>query len=411
MGRQTSKLNALTVQRLNRPGLHSDGAGLYLQISIAGTKSWIFRFTLNGRAREMGLGPLAIVSLNEARLKAIECRKQLLDGVDPIDERREKKKQKALDAAKNVTFEECAAAYIKAHQAGWKNAKHASQWESTLEMYAGPVIGKLPVQKIDTALVMKILEPIWYTKAETASRLRGRIELVLGWATVRGFRAGDNPARWRGHLATLLPKRSSVQKIKHFAAIPVTEIGAFMGKLRQETSISARALEFLILTAARTNEVLGAKWLEINLDDKTWIIPAERMKAKREHRVPLSDASVAVLEQMRSMPMSEYVFPGLRPGSPLSNMALLAVLRRLKCKAVSHGFRSTFRDWTSERTNFSREVAEMALAHTVSDKVEAAYRRGDLFMKRRRLMDDWAKFCGTPSIATGSVVAIREGFG
>lgn len=292
-----------------------------------------------------------------------------------------------------MTFDACAAAYIGAHETGWRNAKHRDQWRNTLSTYANPVFGSRPVQAIDVGLVMKALEPIWQTKPETASRLRGRIEAVLDWATVRGYRQGDNPARWRGHLDKLLPARNKIRSVEHHAALPYDETAEFLAMLRSQEGIGARALEFLILTAARTGEVIGAQRDEIDLDEKVWIVPAARMKAGREHRVPLSPAAVAVLERMKESCEGDFVFPGGRRNKPLSNMALLAVLRRMgRGDLTAHGFRSTFRDWAAERTNFPREVAEAALAHTVGDKVEAAYRRGDLFDKRRQLMEAWARF-------------------
>jgi integrase len=295
-----------------------------------------------------------------------------------------------------MTFDACAAAYIDAHKSSWRNAKHRDQWPNTLNTYASPVFGSLPVQAVDVGLVMKALEPIWKIKSETASRLRGRIEAVLDWATVRGYRKGDNPARWRGHLDKLLPARSKVQKVEHHSALPYGGLADFVAVLRGQDGIAARALEFLILTATRTGEVIGARWDEVDLGEKIWVVPAARMKAGREHRVPLSAVAAAILEEMKKIREGEFVFPGGKKGRPLSNMAMLAVLKRIgRSDLTAHGFRSSFRDWAAERTNFPREVAEMALAHTVGDKVEAAYRRGDLFQKRRQMMDGWARFCET----------------
>jgi len=319
-----------------------------------------------------------------------------LDGVDPIEARRAHRDQKRLEAAKAMTFEACAIAYTEAHNAGWRNAKHRDQWRNTLTSYACPVFGSLPVQSIDVGLVMKTLEPIWHTKPETASRLRGRIEAILDWATVRSYRTGENPARWRGHLDKLLPARSKVQKVKHHPALPYNEMADFIAALRNQEGIAARALEFLILTAARTGEVIGAPWDEVDLDGKLWAVAGTRMKAGREHRVPLSAAAMVVLEQMKEIRESDFVFSGGKKGKPLSNMAMLAVLKRMeRGDLTAHGFRSTFRDWAAECTNFPREVVEMALAHTIESKVEAAYRRGDLFQKRRQLMEAWARFCVT----------------
>jgi integrase len=394
MARTTGRLTALKVEKAKQPGMYADGGGLYLQVT-AGGASWIYRYMLAGRAREMGLGPLALFGLAEARAKALDARRLRHEGIDPIEARRAMRAQARLDAAKAVTFMECAHGYITAHRAGWRNGKHAAQWEATLATYAGPVIGALPVPVIDTALVLKVLEPIWTTKPETAGRVRGRIESILDWAKVRGYRAGENPARWRGHLDKLLPARSKVRKIEHHAALPYAELPGFLVSLREQEGAVARALEFSILMAARTAEVIGARWDEIDLLEKIWTVPAARMKAGREHRVPLSARALAILEEMQRHPHAEegFVFPGGKLGRPLSNMAFLMLLRRLgRDDLTAHGFRSTFRDWAADRTNFPAEVAEMALAHAVSGKVEAAYRRGDLFEKRRRLMDAWAEF-------------------
>jgi len=411
-GRRTiHSLSALGVGKLKDPGYHSDGGGLYLQVSPTGTKSWIFRFKLQGRAREMGLGSLNTLSLADARGRAAECRRQLLDGIDPIEERKAMRNENRLEAAKKMTFEACATAYINTHKASWKNAKHVSQWENTIATYAKPVFGTLPVQAVDTALVVRVLEPMWSKTPETASRLRGRIESILDWATVRGLRRGENPARWRGHLEALLPARSKVRKVEHHAALPYGEMGGFVQEVRGEAGIAARALEFLILTAARTGEVIGARWEEFDLEAKVWTVPAERMKGKREHRVPLSPAVIKILTTMRAETDGGFVFPGRKADTHLSNMAMLALLKRMKRDDLtSHGFRSTFRDWAAETTNYAREVAEAALAHAVGDKVEAAYRRGDLFEKRRRLMNDWAKYCSTPAKAA-QVIPINRAAG
>jgi integrase len=295
-----------------------------------------------------------------------------------------------------MTFKDCAERYIEAHRPGWKNPKHAKQWPSTLEDYVYPVFGPIPVQAVDVGLVMKALEPIWKTKPETASRVRGRIESILDWATARGYRQGENPARWRGHLDKLLPARGKVQKVKHHAALPYGEMGDFVAELRGQEGVAARALEFLILTATRTGEVIGARWDEFDLAKKVWTVPGERMKAGKEHRVPLSERALAIIEEMKGQGVNDhpFLFPGGRPGKPLSNMAMLKLLQRMdRGDLTAHGFRSTFRDWAAEMTHFPTEVAEMALAHTVSDKVEAAYRRGDLFQKRRELMEAWARYC------------------
>jgi integrase len=408
MVRTIGKLTALAITQVKRRGYYGDGGGLFLQVSPSGAKSWVFRFKESGRLREMGLGPTYTVSLAEARQKALECRKARLDGLDPIEARRGKRIQAKLDAAKAMTFAACAERYIASHKAGWRNPKHAAQWPATLGTYVYPVFGSLPVQAVDVGLVMKAIEPIWVQKPETASRVRGRIESVLDWATAGGYRQGENPARWRGHLENLLPKKAKVRRVEHHAALSYVEMSAFMAELRRQQGVAARALEFVILTAARTGEVIGAKWDEIDLRERLWTVPAERMKAGKEHRVPLSDAALAILEDLGKVYQDNFVFPGGKAGRPISNMAMLMLLRRMgRGDLTAHGFRSSFRDWAAERTTFPAEVAEMALAHTVSDKVEAAYRRGDLVRKRRQLAEAWAKFCAVEQ-APGEVVPIRK---
>lgn len=393
MPRAINRLSPMKVSKTTAPGLYGDGGGLYLQITKAGVKSWLFRYMLDGKARGMGLGPLHTIGLAEARALALDCRRKLLDGIDPIDSRNAERTAQRVAAATEMTFEQCATTYIDAHRTGWKNAKHADQWTSTLKTYAYPVFDSLPVSAIDTALVMKVLEPIWNTKTETASRLRGRIESVLDWATVRNYRAGENPARLKGHLDTLLPKRSRVQKVEHHRALPYSEMGDFVRALRAEEGGAARALELLILTATRTNEVLGATWAEFDLDGAVWTIPAQRMKMGKEHRVPLSSRAVEIVKAQQALKQNDYVFPGTQYGKPLSNMSMLQLLKRMDRKDITvHGFRSTFRDWAGEITHYPREVCEAALAHGIKDKAEAAYARGDLFRKRAALMDDWATY-------------------
>ncbi|MCJ2092212.1 integrase arm-type DNA-binding domain-containing protein [Methylobacterium sp. J-072] len=394
MRRGPGQLSALVVSRTREPGLYADGGGLYLQVTHADARSWIFRFMLNGRARSMGLGSLHTLTLAEARNKATECRKLCLDGIDPIEARQRVRSAAQLDAAKAMTFDACAEAYIEAHKKGWRNEKHVDQWRNTLATYASPVFGALPVQAVDTGLVMRVIEPIWGDKTETATRVRGRIESVLDWAATRGYRQGENPARWRGHLQNLLPKRSKVQRVEHHAALPFVQIGEFIASLRQQNGTSPLALEFTILTAARTGEVIGATWDEIDLAERAWTVPAERMKGGREHRVPLCAQALRILERFRALD-DKYVFPGGKRSRPLSNMAMLELLKRMgRPDLTVHGFRSTFRDWAAETTHFPNEMVEMALAHIIDNKVEAAYRRGDLFQKRRDLMDAWAVYCG-----------------
>ena len=399
MARTIHRLTAVQVSKARKPGLLGDGGGLYLQVSDADTKSWLFRFMLAGRARSMGLGALHTVSLAEARSEAARCRKLTREKIDPIEARKVSRGEAALEAAKTITFAQCAQTYIEAHRAGWKNVKHAQQWENTLTTYAYPVFGSLPVASVDTALVMRCLEPIWKDKAETAGRVRGRVESVVDWATVRGYRIGDNPARWRGHLDKLLPARAKVRKVEHHAALPYKDVPAFVAALRKQTGVAAQSLEFTILTATRTSEVLGALWSEINVHERVWTIPAARMKAGAEHRVPLCDRAMKMLKALRTL-SSGYIFPGQRAKQPLSNMAMLMLLKRMQHESLTvHGFRSSFRDWAAEKTNTPHEVCEMALAHTIGNKAEAAYRRGDLFERRRALMAQWQHYCETPKHA------------
>jgi integrase len=403
MTRAIERLTAQRVERLKnaekpQPGMYADGAGLYLRVTPDGANNWVLRYMLDRRPRWMGLGPVSLYGLSDARTRALDARRKRHDGIDPIEARRAERARQRLDAAKAITFKQCAESYIASHRAGWRNEKHKYQWPATLNAYAYPVIGALPVQAVDTALVLKVLEPIWTKKSETASRVRQRIENILDLAKVRGFRDGENPARWRGHLDKLLPARSRVREVEHLAALPYAELTGFLADLRAREAIAARALEFLILTAARTGEVIGARWSEIDLLDKTWTVPAGRMKARREHRVPLSPRALTILQEMQKArhieDASAHVFPGPKRGQPLSNMAFLMLLRRMELEDLTvHGFRATFKTWVSERTSFQNEIAEAALAHIIGDKVEQAYRRGDLFDKRRRLMKEWATFC------------------
>lgn len=396
-------LSIKKIAKATKRGRYADGHNLYLQVNRRGTKSWLLRYVRNGRERWMGLGPLHTLTLEEARARATAARQRLLDGNDPLADRQAQRAARALEAAKTKTFADCATAYFEAHERKWKNVKHRQQFLSTLKHYAFPVIGELPVSEIDTGLVLNVIKPIWESKTVTADRVRHRIEKVLNWATFHGLRKGDNPARWKGNLSEVLPSRQRIAKTTHFAALPFADLPAFMVKLRARDNISARALEFTILTAARTSEVTGARWAEMDLAAKIWTVPAGRIKGGREHRVPLSDRAVAILEAMPRE--SEWVFPGGRKGKPLSNMAMDKVLRLMGFKdgrATVHGFRSTFRDWAAERTTHPNHVIEMALAHTIGSKVEAAYRRGDLFDKRQRLMADWAKYCASRPVDTAT---------
>ena len=393
MGKKAKALGALDVARQTGPGLHFVGevAGLALQVAPSGARSWILRIQIGGVRRDMGLGGFPDVTLAAARTAARVARQKAKEGIDPIDHGRAARS--ALRAANLTakTFKECAIAYIAAHKPTWANAKHAAQWTSTLATYAYPVMGDMLVRDIALPHVLAVLEPIWGTKTETAKRLRGRVESVLDWATVREYRTGLNPARWKGHLDTLLAAPGKIANKEHHAAVPVLGIGAFMADLRKQAGTGARALEFTILTAARSGEVRGATRAEVDTEAKVWTVAAGRMKMRKEHRVPLSDAAIALLAALPRIGGNDLIFPAPR-GGQLSDMTLTAVMRRMKVDAVPHGFRSTFRDWCAERTNYPREVAEMALAHTIGDKVEAAYRRGDLFEKRRSLMAEWASF-------------------
>lgn len=408
MPKLAKEMAPLAIGRIAEPGMHFVGGvqGLALQVTAGAGRSWVLRATVGGKRREMGLGPYPEVTLAAARDKAREARELIRQGIDPVEKKRAAQSALRAAIAAAMTFDECADAYIKAHEAGWRNIKHGQQWRNTIKQHASPVLGEMQVRDVALPQVLKVLEPIWTTTNETASRLRGRIEQVLDWATARGLREGPNPARWRGHLDKLLAKPSKVGKREHHAALPVGDAGAFMLRLRQAEGMGARALEFAILTAARSGEVRGATWAEFDLGGKVWTVPAARMKAGKEHRVPLSTEALALLQTLPEGEPDALAFLAPRGGA-LSDMTLLAVLRRLDVPAVPHGFRSTFRDWAAERTNYPRDVAEMALAHAIGDKVEAAYRRGDLFEKRRRMMAEWAKFLAVVEVKrAGNVVAL-----
>ena len=397
---------AKQVEAWKAPGRYAVGFGAYLQISGNSGRSWVFRYQQAGRARHIGLGSAAEVTLAQAREKALQYRRLLRDqGIDPLASRAANRAKAALDAAKGITFKECASRYIAAHEAAWRNAGHREQWPASLGAYVYPVFGDLPVSAVSTALVTKALEPIWAVKTETASRIRGRIEAVLDWAKARGYRDGENPARWRGHLENLFPARSKVARVVHHPALPYAGLPVFMATLRGRPGVGARALEFAILGASRTGEVLGARWDEIHGD--VWTIPAGRMKSGKEHRVPLSKRAVEILA---SLPHNgEFIFQGRGGGKTLSKRGLIAALHGMgRTDLTVHGFRSTFRDWVAERTNYPREVAEMALAHAIGDKTEAAYRRGDLFDKRRALMAEWARYCASLPATLGDVVPLRR---
>lgn len=395
------KLTTKGIQKLireSKPALTNDGDGLYLKIGKSGGASWIYRFRWNGKLRDMGLGSCSDVGLSDARELASNNRKLVKQGADPLEARDEGKKE----ITKTLTFTSCAARYIKAHRRSWRNAKHARQWVSTLKTYARPKIGKIAITDLSTHNVLEVLNPIWTNKNETAKRVQGRIENILDYAAAHGYRDPINPARWRGHLDKLLAKPSRVQNVKHHPAMQYEQVATFMSAIAAYNNTSSQALTFLILTATRTSEVLNAEWNEVDFDNATWIIPSERMKASREHRVPLSQQALALLTALPRIKDNSYIFPGMKLGRPLSNMALLQFMRGLgygpsgeKGNYVPHGFRSSFRDWTGEVTSYPRDVAEMALAHAIENKVEAAYRRGDLFDKRRRMMQDWSDYICT----------------
>jgi integrase len=411
MVRSIGKLTALAVARAKarRPGLYSDGGGLYLQVKGPEAVSWIFRFRLRGRPRWMGLGSVGVVSLAEARLAAADCRRQLHQGVDPMQARKSAAHQSAAAAAKSITFNECATAVIEASLSKWKDGKHGEQWRQSLAEYASPILGHLPVSEIDTGLVLRVLEPIWTTKPETAIRVRGRIEAVLNWAKVRGYRSGENPAQWRGHLKDALPNLVKSKRVVRFAALPYAALGEFMPALRAQEGMGALALEFTILGATRTSETLGAKWDEIDGAAEVWTIPGSRTKSAKEHRVPLSGPMLAIIGKLMAVRSGAYVFPGIKAGRPLGPAGMAQVLARMERRDITvHGFRSTFQDWVGDQTAYPADLAEMALGHAIKGAVEAAYRRGDALDRRRRLMDDWATFCGTVTPKGASVIPIRR---
>ena len=409
MARKAKELTALEVGRLKTPGHHAVGgvAGLYLYVLDTGARSWVLRTTIGDKRRHMGLGGFPEVPLARAKEKARSAKDSIAQGVDPIAQRTAVASSLRAQQATQKTFEEAAQAYIEAHGDSWKNPKHRAQWSATLKTYAYPHMGLLQVNDITQEHVLMVLEPIWKTKTETATRLRGRIESVLDWATVRKYRTGENPARWKGHLDKLLPAPGKIKKIEHHRALPFDQMAEFMSQLKVKEGLPARALEFAIFCAARSGEVRGAKWEEMDLEAGVWTVPAERMKAGREHRVPLSPSAKRILLAVPKNAESPLVFPAPNR-RPLSDMALTAVLRRMNVDAVPHGFRSTFRDWAGEVSNYPRDIAEQALAHVLENKVEAAYRRGDALEKRRKMMTDWAAYCSVEKNETMSDVLNRS---
>lgn len=398
MARKLNQLTALEIKNAapsdtpNTPKLLSDGGGLYLQVTPRGSKSFLFRYAFNGKQQSMGLGPAHTVGLAEARDMALQYRSLVLKGVDPKVEK--ERQMAAPNAVLDKSFQWCAEQYIEAHKDEWRNSKHTHQWGQSLQDFVYPKMGEVPVREIDVHHVMKVLAPIWKTKNATATRVRGRMERILGWAAINSYRSAENPARWQAYLSELLPKPSKVNKVTHHPAIPHAEIAAFVKRLRQQPDgVSVRALEFLLLTAARTGEVIAAGFSEFDLEKKIWTVPADRMKANRIHVVPLSDRAVEIVKSIKHLPDEKFVFRGVKLGQHISNMAMLQLMRRMEMKAVPHGMRSSFRDWAADMTDFPRELAEAALAHVVGDKTEAAYLRTNRLDRRREMMDAWAAYC------------------
>jgi integrase len=414
MAKKPPELGPLAVSRLSEEGFHFVGgvAGLALQVTAAGSRSWVLRAMMGGRRRDMGLGGYPDVTLAGAKEAARAARAKIKQGIDPIEEAKAAKSALVASRAKDVTFERCAAMYIETHEKGWKNAKHRAQWASTLATYAYPHFGSLLVRDVELPHILAALEPIWATKTETASRLRGRIESVINLAIARGYRTGLNPARWTGHLDLMLASPAKIAKEEHYPAVPVAQVGAFMARLREVPGVGSKALQFATLTASRSGEVRGAVWSEFDLDARVWTIPPERMKAKVEHRVPLSAPALKLIKAQPTVAGTNFVFHSPK-GGQISDMTMLQVMRRLGVKdakgdtCVPHGLRSTFRDWCGEHTSYPRDLAEMALAHTIPNKVEAAYRRGDMLEKRRRLMNDWAAYCAIEAPRAGAVVPLK----
>lgn len=408
MAKTHQLLTALSVTRKMAEGYYADGDGLYMQVASADARSWIYRFALAGRRREMGLGACSDVTLAQARAKATAARLLVKAGQDPIEARAAERARQRLEEARSMTFDEAARLYRADHEASWRNQVHRTQWKNSLATYVSPKIGTLPVGAIGTPEVTKVLDPIWSERTETASRIRGRIELILDWARARGYRTGENPARWRGHLDAVYPKRSKIRKVKHLEAVPIDDMPTVYAKLCETDGIAALAARFTILTAMRISVTTGATTPELKHD--IWSIPADRMKAHRDHNVPLSNEAKTVLKLAREIQTDARLFPGLRPGRGVSKSAVLRAFRRAAAMDVTvHGCRSTFKDWASERTAFSNEVSEMALAHTIGDKTEAAYRRGELMRKRAALMEAWGNYVSKPVNAKVVPIGTRQG--
>ena len=405
MGGKRKELGALAVSQISRRGINFVGgvAGLGLNVTQTGSRSWILRYQVAGVRKDMGLGGYPDITLAQAKDLARNARIKLAQGIDPITENRAARRKMLADLVAAITFKEAAKQYIDSQEATWENDKHVQQWRNTIDTYASPKIGQLPVRDVCLSDVLGIIEPIWRTKTETASRLRGRIEAILDWSIAKGYRTDSNPARWKGLLDKILPAPGKIAKVDHHRALPYADLPSFMKLLEQQSGLGAIALRFTILTASRSGEVRGATWDEFDLEQGIWTIPADRMKAKKEHRVPLSTEALEIVRAQKAIAFCDFVFPsshrsksGKMHGAPLSDMTLSAVLRRMDVAAVPHGFRSTFRDWCAEQTDYPKDVAEMALAHAIGNKVEAAYRRGDLFEKRKQMMQECADFacCG-----------------
>jgi integrase len=408
MPKTAKPLSAREVATIKKPGTYFDGHGLALRVGPTGAKSWIFRYTgTDGKRHDLGLGPTHTISLAEAREMALQARKARFSGDDPLEKRRQERRQRRVSTAKAMTFASAAEAYIQSHMAGWRDPRSAPQWRASLRDHANPMIGSLPVEAIDTGLVMQCLSPIWTTRTETASRVRGRIESILDWARVHGYREGENPARWKGNLEKLLPKKNKVRPVEHHAALEHSQIGAFVAELRQQDGIAARALEFVILTACRVGEVIGARWSEIDLNEKVWTIPAERMKAAQPHRVPLSEDALAIVDKMAALRRGDdYLFPGIIAGRPISASAIRIVMDRIGGGSTTHGMRACFRSWCADH-GIARDRAEQCLAHAIGNAVEQAYNRTDLLERRRPIMASWAKFCDAVAPNDRVVVPLR----
>ena len=407
MARRVNRLSALKVKKLNTPGWYPDGNGLYLQISPSGSKSWAYRYKMAGKERRQGLGSYPATPLELARTKAQESRKLRDSGLDPIDHVNELRQEAAQASVPNPTFKQCAEGCIEAKRAEWKNAKHASQWHNTIRDYVNPVLGDLPVDQVELNHVLEVLNPIWTTKTETATRVRQRIETIIDWARVRGYRSNENPARWRGHLEAVLPKPRKIKAVEHHVSLHYSEIPEFMHWLCRKESLSALTLTFIILTASRSGEARGAKEEEVD-SDHVWNVPSERMKAGRSHRVPLSKAAQNVLKKAQNFGSDDRYFPGQGTAKPISDTAVLKLLKQYRQDLTIHGFRATFRDWCAECTNYPRELAEAALAHQLKSETERAYQRGDLLAKRSRLMNEWARYCGSQYRRSTNVTPIKS---